>query len=120
MPSPTTPTRFDAGLFEAAKVAGDRSHRSAAQQLAHWARLGQELEASGSISTRDVQRALAGQIGYDELGERDQAAVRAAWREEIDRRIVSLDLRSEFAAEGRTEIAVADPDGTVRLIPSAE
>lgn len=119
MSSPTTPTRFDAGLFEAAKVAGGRSHRSAAQQLAHWARLGQELEASGAISTRDVERALAGQIGYDELGERDQAAVRTAWREEFDARIDSLDLRAAFAAQGRTEHAVADADGTVRRVPNA-
>ena len=41
----TTPTRFDAGLFESAQAAGERAHRSAAQQLAHWARLGKELEA---------------------------------------------------------------------------
>ncbi|MFS3130468.1 TA system antitoxin ParD family protein [Nocardioides sp. Bht2] len=119
MSSPTMPTRFDAGLFEAAKVAGGQAHRSAAQQLAHWARLGQELEASGTISTRDVERVLAGQLGYDELGERDQVAVRTAWREEMDDRIDSLDLRAAFAAQGRTDHAVADADGTVRQIPNA-
>lgn len=111
--SSTTPTRFDASLFEAARSAGGRSHRSAAQQLAHWARLGQELEASGAISVRDVERALAGQISYDELGEREQAAVRTAWREGLDDDLAALDLRAEFVAQGRASASVASADGTV-------
>jgi hypothetical protein len=111
----TTPTRFDAALFESAQAAGARSHRSAAQQLAHWARLGRELEAAAGVSQRDIDRVLAGQLSYDELGDRDQALVRTAWREGIDSDLAALDLRSRFASEGRTRWSEADADGTVTV-----
>jgi hypothetical protein len=113
--SSTIPTRFDAELFAAAKAAGSRTHRSAAQQIAYWARLGRELEASASISSRDIDRVLAGQMPYDELAERDQAVVRTAWGEAIDDRIESLDLRTALAAEGRGHASELDADGAVTV-----
>lgn len=111
----TTPTRFDAELFESAQTAGARSHRSAAQQLAHWARIGRELEAATGVSQRDIDRVLAGQMSYDDLGDRDQAVVRTAWREGIDADLAALDLRSQFETEGRTHWSEADPTGTVSV-----
>jgi hypothetical protein len=111
----TTPTRFDAALFASAKAAGTRAHRSAAQQLAHWARLGQELEASAGLSHRDIERVLAGQLPYDEVGVREQAAVRTAWREQIEEDIASLDLRARFEAERRTRWSEADASGHVTV-----
>lgn len=109
----TTPTRFDAALFESAKAAGARTHRSAAQQLAHWALLGRELEAAAGVSQRDIDRVLAGQLSYDELGDRDQAVVRTAWREGVDEDLASLDLRARFEAQGRTRWSEADREGNV-------
>lgn len=111
----TTPTRFDADLFAAAKAAGGRAHRSAAQQLAHWARLGQELEASAGVSQRDIDRVLAGQISYDEVGTHTQARVRTAWREQVEDDLSSLDLGARFEAEGRTRWSEADASGNVTV-----
>lgn len=111
----TTPTRFDAALFESAQAAGARSHRSAAQQLAYWARIGRELEAATGVSQRDIARVLAGQMSYDELGERDQAVVRTAWREGVEADLATLDLRSQFEDEGRTRWSEADAAGTVTV-----
>src|SRR5680860_713082 len=86
--STTMPMRVDGDLFEAAKSVGAVASRSAAQQISHWARIGRELEASPGTSPRDVQRVLAGEAGYkyDNLGERDQAVVRASWDEQLDER----------------------------------
>lgn len=114
-PSSTTPTRFDAALFESAQAAGSRTHRSAAQQLAHWARLGRELEASAGISQRDIDRVLAGQLSYDEVGDREQAAVRTGWREGADTDLAALDLWARFAEQGRTQWSDADEHGTVQV-----
>lgn len=116
----TTPTRFDAALFESAQAAGARTHRSAAQQLAHWARLGRELEAAAGLSQRDIDRVLAGQLSYDDLGDREQAAVRTAWREGVDADLASLDLRARFAAQGRTRWSEADHEGNVSVHESSE
>lgn len=112
--SATSPTRVDSTMYAAAQAAGERSHRSAAQQIAHWARLGQELEASG-LSQRDIDRVLAGQLSYDEVGIREQTAVRTAWREALDDDITALDLRSDFETEGRTRVSTADEAGHVTV-----
>lgn len=95
------PMRMDGELFEAAKAVGAVASRSAAQQISHWARIGRELEASPGTSARDVQRVLSGETPYDDLGERDQAIVRAAWDEEMAERLSRLDLAAEFRRAGR-------------------
>ncbi len=98
----TMPTRIDRELFDAARSAGEASSRSAAQQLNHWASIGRALEASGSVSHRDVERVLAGDGSYDALAEREQAVVRATWDERIAAGIDALDLEAELRAAGES------------------
>ena len=108
----TSPTRVDDELYASAKAVGAVMSRSAAQQLAHWARVGRELEASGSISARDIARVLAGD-DYDSLSAEDQAVVRAAWAERIAARLADLDLEAEFVAEGHATVVELDEHGHV-------
>lgn len=96
------PTRIDGDLFEAAKSIGAVSSRSAAQQIAYWARIGREIEASPNTSQRDIQRVLVGQSEYDSLGERGQAVVRASWDERMADLRSGLNLAAEFAQAGRS------------------
>lgn len=75
---PTTPRiRTDAELYASAKAVGALMGRRPAQQIAHWARIGQELAASGSVSLRDVARVLEGRAEYDRLESHEQSVVRA-------------------------------------------
>jgi hypothetical protein len=110
--SSTTPMRVDGDLFNAAKTVGAVASRSAAQQFSHWARIGRELEASPSTSPRDIQRVLTGEAPYDDLGERDQAIVRADWDEQIIQSRARLDLAAEFTQAGRSW-SEADEHGEV-------
>lgn len=104
------PMRVDGELFAAAKSSGAVNSRSAAQQLAHWARIGRELESSQAVSQRDVEAVLAGDGSYDALQEREQALVRVAWDERIENRLAGLDLEQEFRDAGHGWIE-ADLDG---------
>ena len=106
------PMRIDGDLFDAAKSVGAVASRSAAQQISHWARIGRELEASPGTSARDIQRVLAGQAPYDDLGERGQAVVRAMWDEQTAQRLARLDLAAEFTQAGRSWTE-ADEQGRV-------
>lgn len=108
------PTRVDGDLFDAAKSVGAVNSRSAAQQINHWARIGREFEASGRVSQRDIERVLAGDGTYDDLGEREQAIVRASWDEQVAARTAALDLEAEFAASGD---AWSEADDAGQLIP---
>ncbi len=90
--------RVDGELFAAAKATGADTGRNAAQQIAHWARIGRELESSPHISLHDIQRVLAGEPGasYDDLSELDQAIVRVDWDEQVNKRLASLNFEKEF------------------------
>ena len=110
MPS-TMPLRVGDDLLASAKLAADATGRSAAQQIGYWAKLGRELERSGSVSVREVAEVLAGARSYDDLDAKTQAAVRAEWDARIEARREALNLAERFAAEGRSWVE-AGPDGT--------
>ena len=113
MSNSSTPIRVDAELLEAAKVVGRRQSRSAAQQIAHWARLGREVEASGRISARTIDAVLAGRQLYDALDAEEQAAVRAEWTDQLDSVAGGIDLAAQFVTSGRRTWIDVDPDGTI-------
>jgi hypothetical protein len=108
----TAPTRIDEDVANAAKAAGELLSRSAAQQVNHWARIGRELEASKSVSQREVAQVLGGRSSYDALNLREQAVVRAEWNERMTALREGLDLAAEFSAAGQDWVE-ADKDGKV-------
>jgi hypothetical protein len=108
----TSPARIEDDLYASAKLAGDALSRSASQQIAHWARIGREIQASASISHREIADVLAGRISYDGLDPKDQAVVRAEWAERMAVYREELDLSKRFTAESRTWVEL-DDDGRV-------
>jgi hypothetical protein len=108
----TSSARVDTDVLEAAKAAGAVVNRSASQQLSYWARLGKQLEESNALSPKAITRVLAGKAPYDDLGEFDQAAVRAAWEESIDDAIGDLDYEDRLLAAGESW-AEADDQGNL-------
>jgi len=109
----STPTRIENELFEDAKVAGALMSRSAAQQIAHWAKIGRELESSGGVSARAIGDVLARRSSYDALTDEEQAIVRAEWAERIEERRAALDVTGEFAAQGRSWVELDDGGNVV-------
>lgn len=108
----TAPTRIDSDVLAAAKAAGAAANRSAAQQVSYWARLGKQLEQASTLNAKAIARVLAGRQDYDTLGEFDQAAVRAAWDEQIDDAIDTLNYEPTLEAAGDAWVE-ADADGNV-------
>lgn len=104
----TSPARIDDDLYASAKLAGSVQSRSASQQVAHWARIGREIEASASISHREIAEVLAGSRSYDDLDPKEQAVVRAEWAARMDERRDALDLAAEFTGAGRTWVELDD------------
>ena len=109
----TSPARIDDDLYASAKLAGEAQSRSASQQVAHWARIGREIEASTSISIRAVAEVLAGRRPYDGLDAEEQAVVRAEWAERMRAYREGLDLPRQFEGEGRSTWVELDDDGNV-------
>ena len=108
----TSSLRIDDELYASAKLVGEVASRSASQQLAHWALIGRELEASRNVAPRDVEEVLAGRRDYDSLTPREQAVVRAEWTERITERAESLNLAAAFTEADRPFVEL-DDDGAV-------
>jgi ParD-like antitoxin of type II ParDE toxin-antitoxin system len=108
----TSPARIEDELYASAKLAGDALSRSASQQIAHWARIGREIQASASISHREIADVLAGRGSYDRLDPKEQAIVRAEWAQRMAVYRERLDLTDRFVADGRSWVEL-DDDGRV-------
>ncbi|MGQ0743153.1 MAG: TA system antitoxin ParD family protein [Acidimicrobiales bacterium] len=113
MANSSTPIRVDAELLDAAKLVGRRQSRSAAQQIAHWARVGREIEASRSMSVHAIAGVLGGRRSYDSLDREDQAIVRAEWANRLDADADGIDLSAVFNATGRRTWIDIAADGTI-------
>ena len=108
----TTSIRIDDEIHASAKLVAAVQSRSAAQQIAHWARIGRELESATSISHTAIVQVLTGRRDYGTLGAEEQAVVRAEWIELADQRRRELNLADMFAEQGRSWVEV-DDDGNL-------
>ena len=113
----TIPTRVTTELFDTAKVIGDMTSRSAAQQIEHWARIGREIELASTLAQRDIAAVLAGSMEYDSLATEEQAVVRAKWARLVRERRESLDLERDFGLRDETYVDIDDEGRIVRHAP---
>ena len=111
------PTRLPADVYDAAVAASAVTSRSTAQQIAHWARIGRELEMSPQVNHRAITQVLAGTGSYDELGEREQAIVRQEWAERMTALRQDLDYAADFTAAGES-YSELDADGNLVVHPA--
>ena len=116
----SSPIRIDDDVHAAAKLIAPVMSRSTAQQIAHWARIGRELEASRSVSQQAILRVLRGDACYDGLSADEQAVVRAEWVERMTERRESLDLAAEFIAAGRSFVELDETGDIVEHRPAAD
>ena len=108
----SSPIRIDDDVHASAKLMASVMSRSTAQQVAHWARIGRELETSQSVSQQEIAQVLEGEASYDGLNAKEQAVVRAEWAEHMEQRREALDLAAEFIAAGRSFVEL-DEDGNI-------
>lgn len=119
MATSSTPTRIDHELYESARLVADTQSRTTAQQIAHWARIGREVEASRSLTHDAIRALLANATRYDDLSPEAQALVRSRWIAIGDELRAGLDLRREFTEQGRS-FAELDDDGNVIWVDGSE
>ena len=112
--APDRPTRVAADLFEAAAAAGARQSRSAKQQLDHWARVGQRLEAS---ARRRVDQALAGDLALRDLTFAERSVVNAEIDAAISGAASEISFGEVLAARGVTTVALDEAGHLVRHHP---
>lgn len=110
----TYPLRLESSLTRSAEQVASRMSRSVPEQIAHWARIGRELERSPDVSLASIRNVLDGAAEYDALSPREQAIVRAAWIERMS--ALRADLRLDRpAGKGVFRYAELDDRGRVTV-----
>ncbi|MCY0903424.1 TA system antitoxin ParD family protein [Arthrobacter sp. H14-L1] len=111
------PTRLPADVYDSALAATVVTSRTVPQQIAHWARIGRELEMSPGVNHRAITQVLAGTSSYDSLGEQEQAIVREEWADRMATLRGELDYAAQFAAAGESYSEV-DENGNLLVHPA--
>ena len=111
------PTRLPADVYDSAVAATAVTSRTVPQQIAHWARIGRELEMSPRVNHRLITQVLAGAGSYDALGEHEQAIVRDEWAERATMLRGGLNYAEKFAAAGES-YSEANEDGNLVVHPA--
>lgn len=111
------PTRLPSDVYESAVAATLVTSRTVPQQIAHWARIGRELEMSPQVNHRAITQVLAGTGSYDSLGEPEQAIVREEWAERATTLRGALSYEAEFTAAGEA-YSELDENGSLVIRPA--
>lgn len=111
------PTRLPADVYESAVAAAHVTSRTVPQQIAHWARIGRELEMSPRVNHRAIAQVLAGVGSYDSLDEHEQAIVREEWAGRAAALRSALNYEAEFTAAGES-YSEADENGDLVVHPA--
>jgi hypothetical protein len=117
-------TRFDVDLFEAAVDEGRREHRSARQQLEHWARVGRDFSAHETAARRRIAAAVRGELPLSELATDERLVANVELDVAIRERAAATSFGRTLLKAGMTAVALDEngvlteflPDGALRPV----
>ena len=116
-PAASVPTRVSADIAAAAAAVGAAEHRSAAEQINYWARVGMEVERSNTFAHRKVLAVAAGEEQFATLNPDERLAAHAL----VQARIYALAADARFGedarARGETTVSLDDEGRLVEIAP---
>jgi hypothetical protein len=116
--STTTPTRVNADIAACAAAVAPSENRTFAEQVNYWARIGMQIERSGSIDHRRVLAVAAGTAQFSTLDQTERAAAHALIDAEISERAVAASFGAAARVAGQTTVYL-DDDGNLVEVSAA-
>lgn len=110
-------TRFSSELVDAAAAEGEREHRSARQQLEHWARVGREVSNQRQVARRRIEAALAGRLRLSALSAEEGAVFNAEIAATLEESLATGNHVANRAAQGRATVALDEQGRVVKHLP---
>jgi hypothetical protein len=115
--APSTPTRVAGDIAATAQAVAPAEHRSVAEQINHWTRIGMLVERSGSVANRRLLSVVSGQAQFSSLSADERATAHAL----VDARIAELGASQSFGpaarADGQTTVSVDDDGNLIEIAP---
>lgn len=121
---PSTPTRISADIATVAAAIASAEHRTVAEQINYWLRIGLQVERATSLDQRRVLAVVAGDAQFSTLDPTERAAAHAAIDARMAERISNERFGPAARRTGQVTVAIDDdgnliesaPDGTRRRL----
>lgn len=120
----TQSTRIAKDLLDAAEVEGEREHRSMAQQIEHWARVGREFTMHDASGRRIIELAIKNVAVDQRFDGVMRGALEAETNARIQERMLTTPIAKILAREGVDTVSLDEhgrlveyrTDGTQHLL----
>lgn len=113
----TSSTRVATEVALWAAAVAEAEDRSVAEQITYWARIGMQVERSGSVAARRLRAVVSGDAQFATLSEPERATAHAL----IDAQIAGRVSRGRFGARsrsaGQTTVSVDDDGRLIEITP---
>jgi hypothetical protein len=108
----STSTRVAGDVVAVASAVAPREHRTTAEQINHWARIGMQVERSGTVATRMVLAVAAGEAQFSTLDPQERETAHALIDAEIAERVAGQRFGPAARTAGHTPVSL-DSDGNL-------
>jgi ParD-like antitoxin of type II bacterial toxin-antitoxin system len=120
----STPTRVAADLAASAASVAPTENRTVTEQINYWARIGMQVERSGSLATRRLLAVAEGEAQFSTLNPGERTAAHAVIDAQIAMRVAQQRFGPDARTAGQTTVSIDDdgklieigPDGSRRYL----
>lgn len=113
----STPTRVNADIAATAASVAPSENRTITEQINYWARIGMQIERSGSVANRRVLAAAAGDAQFSTLTAQERMAAHAMVDARIAERVAQEQFGPATRAAGITTVSVDDDGNLIEIQP---
>lgn len=113
----STPTRVTADVAAIAAAVAPAEHRTFAEQINHWARIGMQIERSGTLTNRRVLAAAAGTGQFSILDRNEREAAHALIDAGIAGRIAEDRFGPAARTTGQSTVSLDDDGLLIEIAP---
>ena len=115
--SPSAPTRVTADVVARATSVARAEHRTVTEQISHWARIGMQVERSGTLSSRRVLDVANGTGQFADLDADERVAAHALIDADNAGRAATESFGAVARASGRRTVSLDDDGHLIEITP---
>ena len=116
--SSSTPTRVAADLAASAASVAPTENRTITEQINYWARIGMQVERSGSLATRRILAVATGESQFAVLGTEERAAAHAVIDASIGLRVAQQRFGPDARKAGQTTVSLDKEGNLIEIAPN--
>ena len=111
----TTPTRVSADVFGLAVAVAAAEHRSAAEQISYWARIGMQFERDATAHHRRIIDVVSGDAQFSDLSRDERNVAHALIDANVARRAASERFGAARRRSGERTVSLDDDGNLIEI-----